>query len=125
MDAAKLDELKAARMPRLYWRTILAPEWDETTEEGRAWVAALDAYFVHFVRFGKCVACGEHLTGLFGSFRWGLANGEGECGACGYPARGIHRNVGPIKSLHLALQYHPDELAISADPESESLGVEG
>lgn len=34
--------------------------------------------------------CGSRLTGIFGSFVWGLAHGEGSCSNCGRRARAFH-----------------------------------
>lgn len=63
----------------------------------------------------RCIACGNALGGMLGSFQWGLAHGEGNC-SCGYPARAIHY----IKDRHgkdcftrplqMILQYHPSQL---------------
>jgi hypothetical protein len=60
---------------------------------------------------GKCVCCEERLTGVLGSFAWGIVNGEGACAACGWPARAYHRKVGGIEFFGLILQYHPDTLS--------------
>ena len=35
-----------------------------------------------------CLKCGRHLTGAMGTFRWGIANGEGSCSNCGWPGSG-------------------------------------
>ncbi len=80
--------------------------------------ATLTEYFAQFLRPERmprsnrvmCV-CGEPLTGmLIGTFRWGLAHGEGCCGACGWPARAYHRPIdadGEILSLSAVLLYAP------------------
>lgn len=59
-----------------------------------------------------CVFCGARLLGIFGSFRWGLQNGEGYCSKCCWPARAIHR-IQPMDGsaaivVESLLQYHPD-----------------
>jgi hypothetical protein len=61
----------------------------------------------------RCVGCGRPLTGIFGYFRWGLANGEGYCSECGWPARGAHDVTvegGGEETATIVLQYMPDEL---------------
>jgi hypothetical protein len=62
-----------------------------------------------------CVGCGLALTGfLIGTFTWGLANGEGYCSHCGYPARAFHRFTyedGSPTLIRCVLQYHPSVLA--------------
>lgn len=89
--------------------------------------AALDSYFAQFVapENGICVNCHRVLDGLLGSFQWGLVNGEGSCGQCGYPARALHDpkdEQGSIfeRRLQLILQYHPDDLDPIPTPEDES-----
>lgn len=57
--------------------------------------------------------CGRILDGSFGSFEWGIANGEGYCEACTWPVRAYHRpqsgGVEIFKSvLPFLLLYHPD-----------------
>lgn len=42
------------------------------------------------IAFGWRCVCGEALTGLFGTFTYGLAHGEGRCDACGHPGRADH-----------------------------------
>lgn len=119
-----LEALQEARLPRLDWRTILTVTDGELSE---ADVKALDEYFRHFVSCkNECVKCGaqqgaKDMVGAFlgqARFTWGLANGEGFCGACKYPARAYHRDVGPIKFLNLILQYHPDELSEASRPKA-------
>ena len=39
-----------------------------------------------------CVLCGKILGGFFGTFRWGIANGYGECSECGFPYVYYHRH---------------------------------
>lgn len=60
----------------------------------------------------ECVNCGEALGGLFGTFTWGLAHGEGYCSNCGYPARAKHflEHEGWKFTMNRILQYHPSVL---------------
>lgn len=110
-------DLKNAGIPHCDWRDFI-----KYTGEGELPAKdqeALDQYFQNFCPPGVCIKCG-HKQGTDGSitsyllndarFKWGLQNGEGYCstGGCNWPARGVHRNVGPIQSLNLILQYHPD-----------------
>ena len=53
-------------------------------------VEAIDASAV-----AECVDCGRMLGGFFGSFRWGIANGLGECSNCGSPYVYSHRHEVP------------------------------
>ena len=68
-----------------------------------------------------CIGCDRHVAGFMGTFTWGLASGEGFCGACGYPMRGQHYapKGGPGLTFRAVLQYHPDELH-ERQPEIES-----
>lgn len=92
------------------WRTFI-----ETTEGVTPpdMIAALDEYFSHFAESAaKCLKCGEPLGGWTGTFRWGLAHGEGACSACGWPARAHHfikdKDGRDLCSLrNFILQYHP------------------
>lgn len=57
--------------------------------------------------------CGRPLSGFLGTFRWGLAYGEGECSGCGAPARAAHdirddEGAGLVFIGMLPLLYHPD-----------------
>ncbi len=90
-----------------------------------ALVAAVDEYLKPFARPARtnnpaadltgslpCLQCGEFQDGLFGSFRWTLAHGEGHCCKCGWPARAIHylkddKGV-EFATIRTILQYHPD-----------------
>lgn len=63
----------------------------------------------------NCVQCGRRLDGLLGTFGWGLAHGEGNCGECGYPSRAHHKikdeDGEPFAEMrNQLLQYHPDGL---------------
>ena len=49
-----------------------------------------------------CVDCGRTLGDFFGSFQWGLVNGSGECGNCGFPYVYYHRQeIEPGETLVL------------------------
>lgn len=122
----ELERLVATDVPRFDWRTLLhstddRPIEDVLTAEG---IVALDTYFATFAASdtGQCLCCGAPQTGDMidialgqAKFTWGLANGEGFCADCGYPARAYHRNVGPIKFLNQLLQYHPSTLAAAQE----------
>lgn len=102
-----LAQLKESNIERLDWTDILNASDDLPAEDRDA----MAEYFKHFAKpKGVCIKCGARLGGLLGSFRWGIQHGEGECSQCGYPARGYHRDVGPIEFLPMVLQYHPNEL---------------
>lgn len=63
----------------------------------------------------ECLNCGVPLNGLWGSFIWGLANGEGNCGNCGWPCRAVHRPKDNgiemfDRPMEIILQYHPSRL---------------
>ena len=60
----------------------------------------------------KCRNCDRPLGGLFGSFTWAFAHGEGFCSACGYPGRAAHylEHEGWKLTMNRILQYHPDFL---------------
>jgi hypothetical protein len=111
-------DLKLAHLPHCDWRSFMSYTGPDGTAPLPQEVEALDHYFAHFVPPGPCIKCGHdlgapntlgNLIGR-GSFVWGITNGEGQCavGGCSWPARAIHRDVGPIKCLEFVLQYHPD-----------------
>ena len=87
-----------------------------TGEDASEVTAPLDGYLYLFAAptDGKCLKCDAQLTGILGSFMWGLVNGEGTCSSCGWPARAYHRPEETDGSeifdrpLELILQYHPD-----------------
>ncbi len=63
----------------------------------------------------KCLKCDALLDGVMGSFQWGMANGEGTCSNCGWPARAYHNpkdDEGNIfnRPLERILQYHPSSV---------------
>lgn len=119
-----LGELQSLGLPHLDWRDLMKAEGLNAEDE-----SALSAHFAAFIPWQRdaeenpvCVSCGRRfytdmltsalLGGSEGTARlnWSLAHGEAHCSGCGYPARMIHYDVGPIKRLNLGLQYHPDVL---------------
>lgn len=107
----------------LDWRTFMEAKPDIDPEV----VAALDKYFPHFVavevkdmpdgkkEFGvqKCIGCDKDLTGFFGTWRWGIAHGVGQCGSCGWPSHGHHfikdeKGEEVVTLRNFILQVHPD-----------------
>jgi hypothetical protein len=84
---------------------------------------ALDKYFSSFISLEEvckdkntnqtCYSCQSDLTGIFGTFQFGLVYGEGGCSKCLWPCRSIHhlidnqgKEIGIIRNF--VLQYHPD-----------------
>jgi hypothetical protein len=121
-----IPALQARDLPRLDWTALFHENADAPlTDTDRS---AMTDYFSKFLppheKF-HCVGCDSVLTGglvgfLMGAtFTWGIANGEGFCCECGYPARAYHRNVGPVEFLDMVLQYHPSGLV---PPERELTG---
>ena len=126
-----LGELRVAGLPHCTPADIGArftvnadvPESERAKAEAdqRDVTERLAAYLSAFLPPGPCVRCGAVLGGsaenllaaAFGTFTWGIAHGEGTCGRCGYPARGIHRvdlGEGATATFPGILQYHPDGL---------------
>ncbi len=64
----------------------------------------------------RCLNCDAVLSGVLGSFQWGIAHGEGTCSSCGWPARAYHRPKDQDGeeicdgALQVILQYHPDNV---------------
>jgi hypothetical protein len=108
----KLPELKAKGLPRCKGADMLVAGPDGDEKVAAELMATADKYFAQFVpnTTGECLCCGCRLGGLFGSFGWGLAHGEGRCGQCGYPARALHKIEGLGTLSNFILQYHPDDL---------------
>lgn len=98
------------------------PHLHEAAEKTRAEkFAILDKYLSNFVfDSGKCPGCGSNLGGLLGTFRWGLAHGEGVCSECGYPCRGHHRIDDEVSLEHFVLAYHPNVLQIKEPNENDN-----
>ena len=64
----------------------------------------------------KCLMCDAILGGVLGSFRWGIAHGEGICSNCGYPCRAYHRPQLDgedmfDRAIPIILQYHPKHIS--------------
>lgn len=105
-------------VPKLDWRSVINAGPDTPVET----IAALDDYFSHFVaveitdnkiQSQKCVGCEKDLTGFFGTWRWAIAQGSGQCGHCGWPSNGHHfirdADGNEIVTLrNFILQIHPD-----------------
>lgn len=100
-----------------------SPELHEAAEKTRAEkFAIINNYLKNFTYQegkcpgcgNKCPGCGNKLGGFLGTFRWGLAHGEGGCSECGYPCRGHHRIDDEISFEHFVLPYHPNVLQIKA-----------
>jgi len=126
--AIKLKELQDKKLPRttiadLPFELKLkkgARESQKAKEAKENFIKIINKYLRMFVSDKKCINCEEDLSGIFGTFNWGIVHGEGHCSNCGYPARGRHY----IKAKNLViddkeetelilpfiLQYHPSEL---------------
>lgn len=124
-----LAGLRAKNLPHCTFDAVISfygieitPKDDTTPEEAAELVkeirAEFDKYAAGFLPpASNCITCGARLGGLFGSFTWGMENGEGECGECHYPARGHHhqdRGAG-LTLRNCILQYHPDALTTRAE----------
>lgn len=110
------------KVDRLDWRSFMNAK--EGTPE--TIIKALDGYFSHFAAVEvkeengkpemqpqKCIGCGRLLTGILGTWRWGIAHGVGECSSCGWPSHGHHfikDEAGEhVATIHnFILQVHPD-----------------
>lgn len=93
------------------WRDFIKVG-DDTPEY---FIKALDKYFQSFAApDSDCPGCGADLTHmLFGTFRWGLVHGHGNCQTCGWPAVAHHfirdeagEEVATLRNFVLAA--HPD-----------------
>lgn len=109
-----LPQLQAENLPHATCENIglvAKPKGDsnESWQVTAKFVVEADAYFADFTPGPKCPKCGTTLNGMFGSFTWGIANGEGYCVHCKYPARAYHRSE-PFEMLTLVLPYHPSVL---------------
>lgn len=123
LNDATLAALKARSLPHCTGRDMLKAGDGGDPAEAERLMKIADDYFHAFLAPGqsprKCVCCGGVLTGLFGSFMWGLMHGEGQCSECGYPARAIHTidSIGKISGF--VLQYHPDDLEFPKEQKAE------
>jgi len=109
-----LDELKKENLPKLQFDQIFKAK-ETCSESDRNNVQKYLDNFVSQNEKHECIQCGVELTGILGSFRWGLVSGEGHCCNCGYPARAHHsikdeneEEMFTIKNY--VLQYHPEVL---------------
>lgn len=76
-------------------------------------VQSCNEYFKRFIKpTENCPLCGATIGGIFGTFEWGIAHGEGGCSNCGYPARAYHNIEGMGSIKNLILFYHPNELEL-------------
>jgi len=106
--------LKDVQIEKLDWREFLEGEMTATDEK------ALNDYFDKFTKpNGHCPGCkkefAEGIIAILGggidtvSVEWGMQHGEARCRGCGWPYRGLHYDVGPIKKLGpWFLSYHPE-----------------
>ena len=63
----------------------------------------IDEYFRLFQGGGNC-PCGRSLGGVFGTFTWGIAHGEGFCSVCQWPARGYHTiDIAGLRKVNLSI----------------------
>lgn len=104
-----LTELKADNLPCATPESI-GIEVGELNEATRKALSVVTEYLKLFIAGNTCPRCGREAGGIFGSFTWGVTNGEGMCAECKYPMRAIHRikGVGTISNMILA--YHPSVL---------------
>ena len=113
-----LEEMQAANLPHATCENIgvsITPKDDSDGSLADEVVAEADAYFAEFTPGPDCPKCGATLVGWLGSFTWGIANGEGHCSKCHYPARALHRKS-PFSYLSVILPYHPDSLSLQETP---------
>ncbi len=61
----------------------------KASSDQKYWAQLIDVLGV--AATDKCVDCNRELGGLFGSFRWAIQNGVGECSKCGFPYLYYHR----------------------------------
>jgi len=117
----RLEKLKAQRLPHLEVRDLdVVVKQGADVEIASAQIAKLAEYLHHFAGPSnrKCICCGETLTGtnpiesLMATFQWDITHGEGFCGKCHYPSRGVHTLEGIGKLNNIIFQYHPSGLII-------------
>lgn len=106
-----LAKLKALNLPRLTATEVFSANDDAAAADRDKYLDAYMAGFLPPATDWKCIGCDTKLTGIFGSFTFGLAHGEGHCASCGYPTRLFHRFAeGPVQFFKMPLQYHPADL---------------
>lgn len=102
VEKVPLDTAEITTQINQYLHSFLPPKFDEASREL------------------VCFLCGTILSGILGSFSWGLTTGEGFCGSCDYIARGLHIiTVAGFKLTipNVILQYHPSVLTMHPDEE--------
>lgn len=121
-----LEELRAENLPKARWEDVGLKIDGKDREIA---IRIFDKYFADFIDplstriegdggiagTQRCIQCGSRLDGILGSFGWGLAHGEGNCGECGYPSRVHHKIMDEDGELFVEmrfamLQYHPEGL---------------
>jgi hypothetical protein len=126
LDDDAILALQARGLPHLRATNILASDGNGDPAVVAELMNKADLYCNAFaLPTGKCICCGEQLTGgkdilnFLGTFTWDIAHGEGYCGKCHYPARAIHRIDGVGTLSGFILQYHPSQLKCAAEPRRE------
>jgi hypothetical protein len=110
-----LQELKDSDLPLASIESINLVIDDKTGENGEEVKLTTDSVVEYLSSFtiptGYCPMCDNNYGGIFGTFTWGIAHGEGFCSACNYPMRANHKieHLGRISNM--ILPYHPKELS--------------
>ena len=132
MDKINLEKLKAANLPVCDFEDlglkfevngkVSDPSVENAIKHYKSEIRKrINEYLKTFVKpvvsldkkgnfqFYRCISCDCVLSGLFGTFEWGIAHGEGYCSKCGYPARAFHKIDEPGWKMTFSniLQYHP------------------
>ncbi len=104
-----ISELKSANLPVATPESIglKVGELNDATHKA---LSALTDYLKRFVSGDKCPQCDREFGGIFGSFVWGMAHGEGMCAECKYPMRAVHKIEGLGTIRNFILPYHPSVL---------------
>lgn len=145
-DRKSIADLQAANLPVATHKTIglHVNEGVEPDADTIALLAVVDSQLCMFAEptesadggdgfiIGKhpCLCCGRPLSGMLGTFQWGICHGEGKCTNCGWPARALHYikdGKGEDlfdRSIPMVLQYHPSQVSSAkgeedADDQSE------
>lgn len=121
--AIRLEELQAKNLPVCTVDDVMSVYGPHTEQGQKDWAEVfekMNAYLKGFLAPQKnCINCGEELGGYFGTFSWGLINGEGQCSRCDYPVRVVHR-IEDMARLTTMLQYHPSVLSRREKPKDDS-----
>lgn len=104
-----------------------------TGEDAPSIVASMNEYLSRFaapihgegITTYRCLKCDLGLSGMLGTFQWGIASGEGECSHCGWPCRAHHypkHGADDIfdGALQVILQYHPDHVTINQSEDGKT-----